>query len=153
MGTFPRLPILLIAVLMGGVAVAAQEAAKITASQLSKEEMEAFLLKGKITKTRDAGGGVTASTRGTMTDGRITHDVHIQSIDVSQSVFEAGKATELNFKDSFRYNIAGYRVAQLLGLEHIPMSVERSVKGKQSAVTWWVDDVKMDEKKREKEKA
>src|SRR5574342_416722 len=73
MGTFPRLPIVVIALVVCSVAVAAQEAAKITASQLSKEEMEAFLLKGKVTRTRDAGGGVTASARATMTDGRITH--------------------------------------------------------------------------------
>jgi hypothetical protein len=152
MGTSPRLPIVVIALLVSSVAVAAQEAAKITASQLSKEEMEAFLLKGKVTKTRDAGGGVTASARATMTDGHITHDVHIQNVDISQSVFEAGKSTELNFKDSYKYNVAGYRLAQLLGINTVPMSVERVISGKESAVTWWVDDVKMDEKERMKQK-
>lgn len=147
-----RVSILLVAVLACTVALAAQEAAKASPPQLSKEEMEAFLLKGKITKTRDAGGGVTASARGTMTDGRITHDVHIQNVDISQSVFEAGKSTELNFKDNFKYNVAGYRLAQLLGMNTVPMSVERVVNGKDSAVTWWVDDVKMDEKERMKKK-
>jgi hypothetical protein len=152
MGIRPRVSILLVTVLACTVAIAAQEAVKTTAAQLSKEEMEAFLLKGKITRTRDAGGGVTASARGTMTDGRITHDVHIQNVDISQSVFEAGKSTELNFKDNFKYNVAGYRLAQLLGLNTVPMSVERVVNGKDSAVTWWVDDVKMDEKERMKKK-
>ena len=151
MGIARRLPILGVIVLLYSVVIAAQDAVK-SAPQLSKEEMETFLLKGKLTKTRDAGGGVTASARGTMTDGHLTHDVHIQNVDESKSVFEAGKATELNFKDSYRYNIAGYRVAQLLGLEHIPMSVGRDINGKPSAVTWWVDDVKMDEKGREKQK-
>jgi len=151
MGTFRRLPIVVIALCVWSVAGAAQDTTKTTASQLSKEEMEAFLLKGKITKTRDAGGGVTASARGTMTDGHITHDVHIQNVDISQTVFEAGKSTELNFKDSYKYNVAGYRVAQLLGL-NVPMSVERVISGKESAVTWWVDDVKMDEKERMKQK-
>ena len=151
MGTPARLPIVLITLLVGTVALAAQETTKPTASQLSKEEMEAFLLKGKITKTRDAGGGVTASARGTMTDGHYTHDVHIQNVDISQAVFEAGKSTELNFKDSYKYNVAGYRVAQLLGL-NVPMSVDRMINGKESAVTWWVDDVKMDEKERMKQK-
>ena len=151
MGIFRCLPIIWISIFVCGAVVAAQEVVKPTASQLSKEEMEAFLLKGKVTKTRDAGGGVTASARGTMTDGHYTHDVHIQNVDISQSVFEAGKSTELNFKDSYRYNIAGYRVAQLLGL-NVPMSVERTIGGKQAAVTWWVDDVKMDEKERMKQK-
>jgi hypothetical protein len=33
------------------------------------------------------------------------------------------------------------------------MSVERAVQGKVAAVTWWVDDVKMDEKERMKTKS
>src|SRR5689334_6329907 len=97
----PRLPILAVLVLACTVAVRGQETAKPAPPQLSKEEMEAFLLKGRLVKTRDAGGGVTSSTRGTMTDGKITHDVHIQNVDISQAVFEAGKSTELNFKDSY----------------------------------------------------
>ena len=32
------------------------------------------------------------------------------------------------------------------------MSVERAIEGKVAAVTWWVDDVKMDEKERMKTK-
>lgn len=120
--------------------------------QLSPEAMETFLLKAKITRKRGAGSGVTNSQRATLTDGTLTHDAHIQAIDEATNVFEAGRATELNFKDSYRYNIAGYRLAQLLGLQTIPMSVERTVDGKNAAVTWWVDDVKMDEKERMKQK-
>ena len=143
------LPILAVVILLCSVgALAAQEAAQPAGLQLTPEEMETFLLKAKITKMRDAGSGVTDSRRATATDGRITHDIHIQTVDISQSVFEAGKSTELNFKDSYRYNIAGYRLAQLIGLTTVPMSVHRSVDGKEAAVTWWVDDVKMDEKAR-----
>jgi len=39
----------------------------------------------------------------------------------------------------------------LLGL-NVPMSVERNVNGKTSAVTWWIDDVAMDEESRVKNK-
>jgi hypothetical protein len=132
--------------------LAAQSIVAPPSPSLSPEEMEAFLLKGRIQNQRDAGSGVTGSRRATISDGRITHDVHIQTVDVAQSVFQAGRNTELNFKDSYRYNIAGYRVAQLIGLTTVPMSVERSVDGKMAAVTWWVDDVKMDEKGRLKDK-
>jgi hypothetical protein len=110
--------------------------------------MEAFLMKARVSNVRDAGGGVTLSRRATLTDGQLTHDAHIQTIDVAQQVFQAGRNTELNFKDTYRYNIAGYRVARLLGLNTVPMSVERNIDGKIAAVTWWVDDVKMDEKDR-----
>jgi hypothetical protein len=120
---------------------------------LSPEAMEAFLLKARISNQRDAGSGVTNSRRATLTDGQLTHDAHIQTVDIAQQVFEAGRNTELNFKDTYRYNIAGYRVAKLVGLTTVPMSVERTIEGKVAAVTWWVDDVQMDEKERMKTKS
>jgi len=120
---------------------------------LSPEAMEAFLLKARVSNLRDAGSGVTNSRRATLTDGQLTHDAHIQTVDIAQQVFESGRNTELNFKDTYRYNIAGYRVAKLVGLTTVPMSVERAVEGKPAAVTWWVDDVQMDEKERMKTKS
>ena len=119
---------------------------------LTPEDMEAFLLKAKVTNRRDAGSGVTGSSRVTLSDGRLSHDAHVQAVDVARAVFTAGKASEVNFKDTYRYNIAGYRLARLIGLDHVPMSVERNIEGKLAAVTWWVDDVQMDEGARLKKK-
>ena len=119
---------------------------------LTPEDMEAFLLKAKVTNRRDAGSGVTGSSRVTLSDGRLSHDAHVQAVDVARAVFTAGKASEVNFKDTYRYNIAGYRLARLIGLDNVPMSVERNIEGKLAAVTWWVDDVQMDEGARLKKK-
>ena len=119
---------------------------------LAPEDMEAFLMKAKVTNRRDAGSGVTGSSRVTLSDGRLTHDAHVQAVDVARAVFTAGKASEVNFKDTYRYNIAGYRLARLIGLANVPMSVERNIEGKLAAVTWWVDDVQMDEGARLKKK-
>ena len=119
-----------------------------TTSQLTPADMETFLQKARIMAKRDAGSGVTGSLRVTLSDGKLTHDAHVQSVDIAKPVFEAGQHTELNFKDSYRFNIAAYRLAQLLEINTVPMSVERNVDGKAAAVTWWVDDVKMNEKDR-----
>jgi hypothetical protein len=129
-----------------------QQASAAKAVALTPDEMEAFLLKARVVSMRSAGNGVTNSRRATLSDGVITHDAHIQVIDQAVPVFQAGKVTELNFKDSYRYNIAGYKVARLLHLDSVPMSVERHMEGKTAAVTWWVDDVQMDEKERVKRK-
>jgi hypothetical protein len=136
-----------------GALLASQDAAPAATPRLAPEEMEAFLLKAKVIKRRDAGSGVTGSSRVTLTDGRLTHDAHEQAVDIARPVFEAGKATELNFKDTYRFNIAGYRLARLIGLDNVPMSVERNMEGKTAALTWWVDDVMMDEEGRVKKKA
>jgi hypothetical protein len=137
---------------IGPTLFAQGSSAGASASALSTEAMEAFLLKARVVNMRDAGSGVTNSRRATLTDGALTHDVHIQTVDIAQQIFESGRNTELNFKDTYRYNIAGYRLARLIGLTTVPMSVERNVDGKIAAVTWWVDDVKMDEKERMKTK-
>jgi hypothetical protein len=115
---------------------------------LTPEQMEVFLTKARIVSIRSVSTGVTDSRRATLSDGTITHDVHVQVVDQAMPVFQAGKQTELNFKDSYRFNIAGYHVARLIGLDNVPMSVERRVDTKTAAVTWWVDDVQMDEKER-----
>jgi hypothetical protein len=135
-----------------GALLNGQEAAREAQPRLTPDEMEAFLLKAKITNRRDAGSGVTGSSRVTLTDGRLTHDAHVQAVDIARPLFQAGKASEVNFKDTYRYNIAGYRLARLIGLDNVPMSVERNIEGKVAAVTWWLDDVMMDEGARLKKK-
>jgi hypothetical protein len=153
MDLFRRTPMLAagLTLTVATLALAGQDKA-LTSPLLTPSEMEAFLLKGKIVDVRDAGGGVTGSRRASVTLGSVTHDIHIQTVDVAKPVFQAGQHTELNFKDTYRFNIAGYRLARLVGIDTVPMSVERNVDGKIAAVTWWVDDVQMDEKERLKRK-
>ena len=149
MDRFRRAPIFVVVATLGLTASALAGQGKATSTpQLSTAEMETFLQKARIMDKRDAGAGVTGSLRVTLSDGKLTHDAHVQFVDITKPVFEAGQHTELNFKDSYRFNIAGYRLAQLLEINTVPMSVERNIDGKAAAVTWWVDDVKMNEKDR-----
>ena len=83
-------------------------------------------------------------------DGR-SHDAHIQTVDLSKHKARVGRQTQLNFRDSYRFNVAAYRLDRLLGLCMVPVSVQRTVGGEKAAVTWWVDDVQMMEKERVKE--
>lgn len=130
---------------------AAQTPAAAPAPSLTQEEISNFLLKAEIGRLRSVGTGVTDSKRASLTDGTITHDAHIQTVDEAKTVFAAGKHSEVNFKDTYRFNIAAYRLSTLLGLR-VPVSVERRVNGAMAAVTWWVDDVAMDEEGRNKRK-
>ena len=145
------LSVVAIAWVVGSAALpAAQEPAASARPVLTPEQMEDFLLKAEIGKMKAAGTGVTDSRRATLSDGRITHDAHIQTVNESKVKFEGTRGTELNFKDNYAFNITGYRLARLLGLDNVPMSVERRVQGIPAAVTWWVDDVLMDENERQK---
>src|SRR6185503_4507951 len=133
---------------------AAQAVATTTHPVLTPQEMEAFLLHAPIVATKKrTSTGTTDARRVTLSDGRTTHDAQIQDVDIQKAFFDVGpKFAEVNFKDTYRFNIAAYRLSRLLGLDEVPMSVLRTVGGKPAAVTWWVDDVAMDEGGRLKKK-
>jgi hypothetical protein len=118
---------------------------------LSVEEMERFLLTAPIKNRARAKKGVTDTIRATLSDGTLTHDAQIQTVDIERALFQAGKASEAGFKDTYRFNIGGYRLARLLGMNNVPMSVKRRVDTKDAAVTWWIDDVQFDEEGRLKQ--
>ena len=134
-------------------AAAAPAAAPTTRpASFSDPDIEQFLLKGRVSKTRGAGKGITGSLRGTLTHETLTHDVHIQTIDESKREFRSSQGTEFNFRDYWGYNVAGYKIDRLLGLGLVPVSVERRHKTTMAAYTWWLDDVMMDESERLKKK-
>jgi len=143
----PWLAVFVLSTLIGASSwVVAQQPAAVATPSLTPEQMEHFLIKAQIVATRDTDKGITNSRRATLSDGPLKHDVHIQIVDISQHVFVPARGpTQINFRDTYRYNIAGYRLALLLGLDNVPMSVERSFRGTHGAFTWWVDDVLMDD--------
>jgi hypothetical protein len=122
------------------------------APTLSIAEQEQFLKKAKIVRTKGVSTGITGTLRATLSDGVTTHDASIQTIDEYKQRFEGTQGTEFNFRDTWRYNVAAYRLDRLLELGMIPPSVERAYNGKIGSFTWWVDDVLMDETARLKKK-
>jgi hypothetical protein len=135
-----------------GLAAQPQVATQTSAPALSLAEQEEFLLKAKIVRTKAVSTGVTHTLRATLSDGRITHDASIQTIDEFKQKFESARGTEFNFRDTWRFNVAAYRLDRLLDLGMIPPSVERAHNGKHGSFTWWVDDVMMDETTRFRKK-
>jgi hypothetical protein len=123
-----------------------------TAPPLADTDIEKFLLTARVVKTRSAGKGITGSLRATLTDGTLTHDAHIQTIEESKREFKSDKGTELNFRDSWTFNVAAYRISRMFGFTMVPVSVERKWQTNDAAYTWWIDDVKMDESDRLKNK-
>lgn len=112
------------------------------------KEKERFLLEAEIVKTEDAPGGVTGSLRATLRLGGVTHEANIQTIDEFVGQKRVGHTTEIDFRDSYRNNVAAYRLDRMLGLGMIPATVVRKHDGRQAAFTWWVDDMLMLEKER-----
>ena len=117
-------------------------------AELTRAEKEQFLRQANIIRLRGLAEGITNSQRATLSDGRLTHDAHVQTVDIMKTLHTSAQGTELNFRDTYQYNLAASKLDQLLGLHMVPVTVERKVQGKAASLTWWVDDTLMTEKQR-----
>jgi hypothetical protein len=113
-------------------------------------EEERFLLTARIGGEALTGKGITDSKKAMLTDGRHSHLAHIQWIDIYMPLFKGKDGSEeRDFKDTWKFNVAAWRLAKLLHLTGMmPASVQRTVDGKPASVTWWLDGIAMDEKER-----
>ena len=120
---------------------------------LTEEQMKDFLLHANVTASRHTSQGITSPWRLTLSDGKMTHDAIFQTIDEHKPSEQlADGRTEINFVDSYHYNIAGYELSKLLGMNDvIPVYVEREWNRQRGAMGWWIT-VKMDEGTRLKQK-
>lgn len=135
---------------MTGVWAVAQEAAPAAAPMnMSEEEQAQFLSTAKVIASRHTSKGVTSPWRLTLTDGKVTHDASFQSVEIYKQEMRLAQGTELNFHDSWKFNVAGYRIAKMLGLDNmVPVYVERKWEGKDGSISWWIPDVQFDEGER-----
>ena len=143
---------LLVAVLPWVVAPALAQTPAERAT-LTPEQMEKFLLEAKVVKSRPSGSGTTGTLIITLSDATLTHDAQAQFVDIEKAFYSVQRYTEVNFRDFYGFNVAAYELAVLLGIDNVPMSVERRVHGKPAAVTWYLDDVVMTEEGRRKKSA
>jgi hypothetical protein len=135
----------------GFLTISAQSAPAPTAG-ITHAQKEEFLLKAKIVTAKPAAKGITTTLRATLSDGQLTHDASIQRIDDTKHNYETNMGTEMVFRDSWKFNVAAYKLDRLLGLNMIPATVERVYQGAHSSFTWWVDGVLMDEGERQSKK-
>jgi hypothetical protein len=120
---------------------------------LSKEQIKQFLLTAKVVKSRGSKKGITNTSRLTLSDGTLTHDASFQPIDEHTTTKQlADGRTEVHFVDSYKYNIAAYALAELIGFDDMmPVYVERNWEGHPGSLSWWLP-VKMDDADRMKQK-
>jgi len=148
---------LLVALALGAPAALAQTVAAAAAPDLSVAQIKTFLKSAKVVHVTNTSKGVTAPRRLTLSDGVITHDAVFQAIDDHQTAANLSRGvgagtTELRFVDSYKYNIAAYEVATLLGLDNMmPVYVERHWDGRAGSLSWFVT-TQMDESDRLKKK-
>jgi len=125
---------------------------------LTVDQKKEFLRTADVIASKHTSKGVTSPFRLTLRskDGSLTHDASFQTIDEHKTNMQFGSGqTEMLFVDSYRYNIAAYELATLLGLaDMMPVTVERKWEGKTGSLEWWLPTMPgmIDEAERLKQK-
>ncbi len=95
-----------------------------------RPEMEVFLRTAEIVKSEPVGEGVTHPFRLYLKKG----DQEVRAFWKNPSGMMYG------FLEGWQYEIAAYRLDVLMGLDMIPVAVERDFKGKKGALSLWAEN-------------
>jgi hypothetical protein len=118
--------------LSGQVAIPAPEAGKCSLVWAGHEnEIEQLLAKGKVGKMEDVPIGVTKPQRATLEDAPLRFAWKPLTPGYSKG-----------FMESYKAEIAAYKLDRLLGLNMVPPIVERNMNGKNGAAVYWVENVR-----------
>ncbi len=111
---------------------------------------EQFLRTARVTLTEEIPIGVTDPQRLTLTDGTRTARAVWKTIDEYAPVkeFHDGRPAEIGFRDSWKHELAAYELDKLLGLNLVPPTVARRIRGREGALQLWIEDARTETDRR-----
>lgn len=95
-----------------------------------REKWDTFLTSAEIVKAERIKAGVTKPWR-----------IYLKKDDVERTAAwkNVDKRLSAGGRDSWKYEIAAYRLDKLIGLNAVPPAVEREFRGKAGALSLWID--------------
>jgi hypothetical protein len=111
------------------------------AAPLDGAEAEAFLRTAAIVARVPIGTGITHPEKLTLSDGTRTaraawKTLHLHTM--GRTKMSDGRV-ELDFRDSWKHDVAAYELDKLLGLGLVPPTVERRIDGRSGALQLWIE--------------
>ena len=128
-------------------------AAKPYGLPLRGDDAEAFLRAAQIVERKSISTGITHPQQVTLRDGVRTLRGVWKTIDESRQGVTPmeGGGFQVDFRDTYKFEIAAYELDKLIGLDLVPPTVERQIKDEHGSLQLWVEGV-MTEYQRIKEK-
>ena len=156
---FSRKSIGLLVVLLAGSLSVAQ-----TASSLGRldpdgkplpfgsfEEVEEYLRTAEIVSSKRVGEGINNPLVVLLEKDGIRMHALFRDVHVERSTMPlSGGRISLFFRDEALFECAAYELARLLGLDTVPPTVERKIRGQQGTLQAWVENVSTEKAMREK---
>jgi len=93
------------------------------------EQIEQFLRTAEVLDVQDLSPGITGLQKVTLARGMTVH----------RAAFRYA-GFDLDLKDSWMFEIAAYEIDKLLGLNMVPPTVERSVRGTRGSLQFWIEN-------------
>jgi hypothetical protein len=104
---------------------------------MNDQQTEEFLLTAEITATQKLGEGITNPMKITLEkDGKSIYAI-FKYFDTGNSRATLSK----NNSDRFQYEVAAYKLDRLMGINLVPVAVERSIGKQEGALQLWIDDL------------
>lgn len=134
------------------VAEARDKERVVVATRMTDAEIEKILKTAEIVKIEDIGTGITRPKRVTMKVDGGTRRAAFKSVDMERlEPVRFKDRTEMTFTDRYIYELAAYRLDRLLGLNAVPVTVERTIDDTPGSLQDWVEN-SIDERRRILEK-
>jgi hypothetical protein len=108
---------------------------------MSDAELEGFLRTADITLVEDLAEGVTRPQRLTLErDGRTMRAV-FKTVDTNPGLERQRRwSREHDLADRHVYDVVAYRLDRILGVDMVPVAVERVVDGRSGTVQYWIEN-------------
>lgn len=104
---------------------------------LDDDALESWLAEAEVAGIEELDAGITKPQRVTLRKDGIELRAVFKQLSTDFGVSDRRKA--LDYSDRFEFEIAAYRLDRLLGLDMVPVTVPRSVGGRQGIVQFWID--------------
>jgi len=109
----------------------------------SDADIEAFLAEAEVIKTSSVPTGITLPQKLTLKGEGFEAYAVFKNFDVERrkvtEIINGRSHFSLDWRDSFRYDIAAYELDRLLGLFRVPPVVPRAIKNESGGVSIWLE--------------
>lgn len=117
---------------------------------MTDDDIEAFLKSADIVQSEELGTGVTKPLRLTLSQDGVVVRAVFKGEDTDTS---GGSGTRRNYRlnlaDSYKHDIAAYRLDKFLGIDLVPVTVERDYDGRAGSLQFWIENSISDLERRE----